>query len=58
MQKQGRRISAAMRAKLAEAIGHSEKFVECLRSVLADDDEAKAAELLATWSLADARLNV
>ena len=54
----GARISAAMRAKLHEAIAHSEKSIATIRSVLADDAadraEDKAAKVLRDWTRADA----
>lgn len=57
VEKEGRRISAKMRAKLEEAIVHTENALKVYRSVLADDqadrDEAKAARLLRNWSQAD-----
>ena len=54
----GRRISAAMRAKLEKAIVHAENSVVKIREVLADDAadraEDKAAKVLRDWTRADA----
>lgn len=53
----GARISAAMRAKLEQAIVHAEGSIKVIREVLADDqadrDEGKAARLLRDWAQAD-----
>ena len=60
-QKEGRRISTKMRAKLEQAIVHAQNSIATIREVLADDaaeqaagdDEAKTARLLRDWSRAD-----
>lgn len=37
--KEGRRISAATRAKLEEAIGHAKASIACIQNILTADDE-------------------
>ena len=54
----GARISAKMRAKLEQAILHTEGSIKAIREVLADDAadraEDKAAKVLRDWTRADA----
>jgi hypothetical protein len=53
--KEGRRLSAQTRAKIEEAIGNGEKALAILRSLLADDQEVEAAEVLRFWIQDDDR---
>lgn len=54
--KSGRRISAANRAKIEDAISHSEDAIRILRAILASDDDAQVAEALRSWAVGERRL--
>lgn len=55
--KEGRRLSAKMRAKLEQAIVQTENSIKIIRTLLAEDlaedAEEKAAIILREWSRAD-----
>ena len=52
VEKEGRRLSAATKAKLEEAIEHGDAMIALLKLLLASDDEATAAALARTWASA------
>ena len=57
IRKEGRRLSAKMRAKLEQAIVQTENSIKIIRTLLAEDlaedAEEKAAIILREWSRAD-----